>query len=132
MPNHWHLVVWPPTAGELSQFMHRLTWRHAADIRTRSNTVGDGHVYQGRYRAWIVDSPGRYLRVMQYVEANALRAGLVTRAQDWPWSSLRERAGKGIAELDVGPVPLPQTDEWLQIVNRGMSAADLEEVRGCR
>ncbi len=128
MPNHWHLVAWPASAAELSQFMHRLCWRHAAELRTRTSTVGNGHVYQGRYRASAISSSRHYFRVMRYVEANALRAGLVSRAEDWPWSSLQERLREPRLICD-GPERLPDLDRWLDEVNRPMTPEEISEAR---
>ncbi|MGE0360736.1 MAG: transposase [Vicinamibacterales bacterium] len=132
MPNHWHLVIWPPSTAAMSQFMHRLTWRHAADLRFRTDSIGDGHVYQGRYRAWQVHTPAQFVRVLRYVEGNPLRAGLVAKAEDWPWSSLRERRGAGRRELDAGPVELPAINEWLVLVNEPLSDRELQAARSRR
>jgi putative transposase len=116
MPNHWHLVLWPVTCADLSQFLHSLTASHAARFRHRSATTGLGHVYQGRYRSSIVDGDMRYVRTLRYVEANPIAADLVRRAEDWPWSSLGERLGSRSRIVD-GPVPLPDVDDWTALVN---------------
>jgi hypothetical protein len=57
-------------------------------FRQHRHSVGEGHVYQGRYKNFLVQNDRHYLTLLRYVEANALRAKLVKRAQDWPWSSL--------------------------------------------
>lgn len=128
MPNHWHLVAWPTSGGELSQFMHRLCGQHAAELRTRTSTAGNGHVYQGRYRAHVVRDRTHYFRVMRYVEANPLRAGLVTRAEEWAWSSLRERLRDPLL-ITAGPEPLPAPTVWLEEVNRPMTPDEVAETR---
>jgi putative transposase len=116
MPNHWHLVLWPATSAELSQFLHYLTALHAARFRHLSRTTGFGHVYQGRFRVSVVSADLRYAHTIRYVEANPLRAALVDRAEDWPWSSLSERLG-AVRRIVDGPVALAPTDAWLTIVN---------------
>ena len=116
MPNHWHLVMWPRLPADLSQFLHYVTTSHAARFRYLTSTTGLGHVYQGRYYSTIVDGDLRYTRTIRYIEANPLRAELVRRAEDWPWSSLAERVGVGRRIVD-GPVPLPSADVWTTIVN---------------
>lgn len=116
MPNHWHLVLWPATSAELSQFLHYLTTLHAARFRYRSRTTGLGHVYQGRFRVSVVGADLRYVHTIRYVEANPLRATLVSRAEDWPWSSLAERLGT-VRRIVDGPVALALPNEWLTIVN---------------
>lgn len=120
MPNHWHLVVWPQSQRELSRFLQRLTGMHAARVRISTETVGEGHIYQGRFRPVVVTGPDHYVRVVRYVEANPRRAGLVERAEDWPWSSLRERSGE-VTLLSQGPVALPPWDYWVREVNRPMT-----------
>jgi putative transposase len=117
MPNHWHLVLWPTVPAELSQFLHYLTSLHAVHFRQVSGSTGSGHVYQGRYRSTVVDSDVRYARTIRYVEANPLRARLVSRAEDWPWSSLAERARRQRRVVD-GPFLLPALAEWTVFVNR--------------
>ncbi|MGD9902565.1 MAG: transposase [Vicinamibacterales bacterium] len=116
MPNHWHLIVWPAVVSDLWHFMHDLTGAHAARLRIRTGTRGLGHVYQRRYYATALQSDERYLAAIRYVEANPLRARLVRRAEDWPWSSLSERLGAGDLVCD-GPVSLPAADGWLTLVN---------------
>ena len=81
MPNHWHLVVVPGQTEHVSRFLQRLTGAHAARLRRATRTVGEGHVYQGRYHALVLESALRLLRTMRYVEANPVRAGLVERAR---------------------------------------------------
>lgn len=117
MPNHWHLVVKATTVRRLSQFMHLLTGMHAVVLRTQSQSTGLGHIYQDRYRAWLVDNDVRYVRTIRYVEANPVRAGLIARAEDWAWSSLHERVS-GVRRLTDGPVRLPEAGAWTDLVNR--------------
>ena len=88
MPNHWHLLAWPREDGALGRFMQRLTVTHARRWQEHTQRVGEGHVYQGRYKSFPVQSDEHFLAVLRYVERNALRAGLVERAEDWRWGSL--------------------------------------------
>jgi putative transposase len=68
------------------------------------------------------------LSVLRYVERNALRARLVKRAEDWTWSSLRERLSGEVSELlHRGPVSLPRS--WLALVNRAQTEAELAALR---
>lgn len=120
MPNHWHFVAWPDSTTQLSRFMHDVTGAHAALLRRDTGTTGTGHIYQDRYHAFVVDSEVRYYRTLRYVEANPVRAGLVGRAEQWPWSSLHERLGETRLVAD-GPVPLPPPEEWATLVNVALS-----------
>jgi len=51
MPNHWHLMLWPRTDGEMADFMQRLTITHVRRWVEYRRVVGSGHVYQGRYKS---------------------------------------------------------------------------------
>jgi putative transposase len=88
MPNHWHLVLWPSRDGELTQFMAWLTLTHTQRWHAHHQSAGAGHLYQGRFKSFPVQADDHFLTVCRYVERNALRAGLVARAEDWRWSSL--------------------------------------------
>ena len=91
MPNHWHLVLWPRSDGELSDFAHWLTLTHTQRWHAHHHDVGCGHLYQGRYKSCPIAEDDHYLTLMRYVERNALRAGLVGCAEAWAWCSLAER-----------------------------------------
>ena len=128
MPSHWHLVLWPRKDGELSDFVHWLTLTHIHRWRAHHPNLRAGNLYQGRYRSFPIASNDHCLQVCRYVERNALRAGLVDRAQDWLWGSLAGR--RGIAEgppLSKGPLALPS--QWLRLVNRPETQEELESVR---
>ena len=94
MPNHWHLVVWPRGDGDLSRFMNWLTLTHTQRWHRHRNSVGNGHVYQGRFKSFPIETSEYLLTVCRYVERNPVRAGLVTRAEQWPWSSAASSKGK--------------------------------------
>ena len=50
MGNHWHLVLWPHSEGDLSRFMHRLTVTHVRRYFEHYHDDAGGHLYQGRFR----------------------------------------------------------------------------------
>ena len=106
MSNHWHLVLWPERDGDLGAFMQKLTITHVRNWQENRHRVGYGHLYQGRYKSFPVESHDHFYQVVRYVERNALRANLVARAEDWRWSSLWRRV-HGTAEdrwpLSPGP-----------------------------
>ena len=125
--NHWHFVLWQSAERQIETFQHLLTTTHAVRWRRRTETIGQGHVYQDRYRAFGIWGDLHYLNVVSYVEGNALRAGLVKSAADWRWSSLYERHGHGRGIVDEGPTPLP--NEWLKVVDSCLSQEVLNEIR---
>jgi putative transposase len=115
MPNHFHLVLWPKTDTELSAFMAWLTATHSKRWHASRQTAGTGHVYQGRYKAFPVSADTHFLRLCRYVERNALRAGLVARALDWPWSSLAQRAGRR-SPVVLADWPVARPPHWNELV----------------
>lgn len=123
MSNHWHLLLWPRGDEDLSAFMHWVTLTHAQRYHTSHATVGIGHLYQGRYKSFPVQSDAHYLSALRYIEANPLRAGLVTDAGQWAWSSFAVRRGRESAVLLAdGPVELPS--HWTRLVHRALGPAD--------
>src|SRR5665213_1018344 len=127
MPNHWHLIVWPTAPGELSNFMRWLTGTHAQRWHAYHGTSGTGPVYQGRYKAIPVESDLPFLRVCRYVERNPLRAGLVTKAEDWRWSSLWRRCHFCDEEMHDWPTDRPSN--WTEHVNEPQTEAELLALR---
>ena len=87
MPNHWHLVLYPQHDGDLSLFMGWITNTHTKRWHTLHNTIGTGHLYQGRYKSFLVQNDNHFLTLVRYVERNARKANLVQKAEEWRWGS---------------------------------------------
>ncbi len=85
MPNHIHFLLEPTTEGSLPKIMMRLTLAYSFYFNKKYNGVG--HVWQGRYKSSLVDKDNYFLWCALYIELNPKRARMVTRPQDWPWSS---------------------------------------------
>jgi putative transposase len=127
MPNHFHLVAWPSIERELSGFMRWMTATHSKRWHRFRATTGTGSVYQGRFKAFPVQTDSHFLTVCRYVEQNPLRARLVQRAEDWNWSSLADRCRKrDLIKLEEWPI-LPPSN-WLHLVNQ-VDATALQVVR---
>jgi putative transposase len=130
MPNHWHLVLWPRNDGELPDFLHWLTLTHTQRWHAHYHNVGAGHLYQGRYKSFPAQSDEHLWTVLRYVERNALRAGLVRRAEEWRWGTLWRRC----QPADTMPTMLsPWSEEfpstWVKEVNQPQTEAELAAVR---
>ena len=128
MPNHVHLVVRPARDDDLAKWIH---WVFTTHVRWQHAKYGStGRVWQGRFKAFVIQQDHHLLTVMRYVERNALRAGLVERAEDWQWGSLgwRRSAAPPVA-LAPSPVPLPTY--WRHLVNEPQTAAEIAEIRTC-
>ena len=139
MPNHWHLVLHPKKDGDLSKFVRWLTLTHTQRHHAKTRTIGTGHLYQGRYKSFPVQTDSYFIQLAKYVECNPLRARLVAKAEDWRWGSAWRRTKGSIDDkklLSEWPVPAPvdyesllnQTDKNLDrirlSVNRGQPLGD--------
>src|ERR1700722_14686930 len=70
MSNHWHLVLWPQKDGELTAFMRALTLTHAQRWKHAHAAVGQGRLYQGRFKSFPIEQDEHLLAVLAYVERN--------------------------------------------------------------
>ncbi len=130
MPNHWHLILYPQTNTDLAEFMSWLTSTHVRQYRTKTNTIGYGHLYQDRYKSFPTESSEYCQTLIRYVEQNPLRAKLVERAEDWRWSSLwrRERGGEKERKL-LAQLPMDLPSNYLQSVNEILKEDSLKSLR---
>jgi putative transposase len=128
MPNHFHLVARPAEDGALSRLMQWFTATHSRRWHFYRGSTGTGAVYQGRFRAFPVSTDSHYLTVCRYVERNPLRAGLVTKAEEWEWSSAADRLrSKPAVQLAIWPVTPPHG--WSELLNEPESLADVARIR---
>jgi putative transposase len=130
MSNHWHFVVWPEHDGQLTDFFRRLAQTHAMRWRVSHRTVGYGHLYQGRFKSFPVQSDEHLLSLLRYVERNPMSARLVDRSQLWRWGSLwaRVRGEEAIKDL-LSPRPVERPTNWSTRVNAPLTAHELDRVR---
>jgi putative transposase len=128
MPNHWHFVISPPTDRALSRSMRWLAGTHAQRWRLHTATVGQGAVYQGRFKDIPIQADHHFLWVCRYVERNACRASLVRRAEDWPWCSLSQRLHNPDATW-LARWPIPEPADWVEHVNRPQTDGELDAFR---
>lgn len=126
MPNHWHLILEPRADGDLSRFMARLTNTHVKQYQSKHSSVGMGHLYQGRYKSFMIEDGQYFYTVLRYVERNALKAKLCNRAEDWSWGSAALRA-KGGSKL-LSPLPITLPDTYLQELNKPLFASEEEAI----
>jgi REP element-mobilizing transposase RayT len=96
MPNHYHLVI-RTVRPNLSRAMQWLGVAYTNWFNARHGR--SGHLFQGRFKGFVVEDEGYLRRLLLYTQRNPLRAGLVERLADYPWSSYRCLAyGRGCAE----------------------------------
>lgn len=126
MPNHFHIVLMPHQAQNLSKWMQWLMTSHVRRYHRHYGT--SGHVWQGRYKSFLIQKDSHLLAVLRYVEGNPLRSGLVKSAKDWLWSSYSESIGKRPRVLiDEIPIDLPKG--WDKYVDEPITEGELEKLR---
>lgn len=126
MKNHFHLLLWPHKDGDLSRWMQWLMTSHVRRYHRHYNS--SGHVWQGRFKAFPVQSDEHYLAVLRYVERNPLRANIVERSQDWEWSSLKPTV-RSCPEGLLSDGPLVKPSQWTRLVNGVQTEAELKSLR---
>ena len=112
--------------SSLCETGHVVNWQE----HRRCVGMGMGHVYQGRYKSFPIETDEYFYQVARYVERNALRANLVESSDEWRWSSLWRRE-HGTAEdrrwLSVWPVP--RSRSWCEFVNEPQTEAEVKAIR---
>lgn len=130
MPNHFHLILKPKNDGDLSKFMYWFTMTLTLRWHAIKNTIGSGHIFQGRYKSFLVQDDEHLLTVIRYVERNPLRAKLVNDVCEWKYSSLHRRmhgSPKQKKILTKKDITLPK--DYLEFVKNPLTPAELESAR---
>ncbi|HVO29030.1 MAG TPA: transposase [Candidatus Paceibacterota bacterium] len=135
MPNHWHMALYPENDGDLSRFMQRVTLTHTQQYHARTGTQGYGHIYQGRYKSFPVQTDAYFLNLIRYIERNAARASLAERADGWKWSSAHVRVrdirgdGDAAGRSILSPWPLAMPEDYPAWLNEPVSGDEIENIR---
>ena len=90
MENHYHILIETPN-GNLSRGMRELNGAYTQGFNQRHGRVG--HLFQGRYKAIVVEKNNHLLSLCRYVVLNPVRIGLIKRPEQWKWSSYRATIG---------------------------------------
>ncbi|MBX3480358.1 MAG: transposase [Caulobacter sp.] len=102
MPNHVHFVAVPSKEEGLRQTFAMPHKRYTAMVNRRNGWTG--HLWQGRFNSSVMDE-AHLMAAVRYVSLNPVRAGLVARAEDWPWSSARAHlSGRDDGVVTVAPM----------------------------
>ena len=103
MNNHYHILVETPD-GNLCKGMRQLNGVYTQSFNRRHKRVG--HIFQGRYKAVLIEKESHLLEVCRYVVLNPVRAKAVKKPEEWKWSSYRATAG-------MEPLPHCLRREWI-------------------
>jgi len=130
MPNHWHFVVKPTDDQQVTEFFRRLTVKHTMRWHAHYKTGGTGHLYQGRFKSFPIQSDNHLLAAMRYVERNPLRANFVEKAEEWKWGTAAVRRLKTMDRTWLAPaseMTLPR--QWRSFVNKPQTETEVAALR---
>lgn len=130
LPNHWHFSVKPRQDGDVGRFFGKFTQKVTQRWHAAHHTIGSGHLFQGRFKSFLVEQDSYFLQLMKYIEANPLRAKLVKTAEDWRWSSLYVRIhDPDISQKLLAPWPTDIPKNYLKDINQPLPKQHLETIR---
>ena len=135
MTNHTHLLMTPEEPDSISrliQSLGRYYVRYVNDTHGRTGTL-----WEGRYKSTLIDSDRYFLTVSRYIEMNPVRAQMVRRPEDYPWSSYHRNAlGKKIKlitphalYLTLGRTGDERQAAYRSLFEHGLPEGELKEIR---
>jgi putative transposase len=124
MPNHFHFVLMPINSEDLSHWMQWLMTSHVRRYHCHYGT--SGHVWQGRFKSFLVQEDNHLLTVLRYVEGNPVRSNIVSSAMDWPWSSFRKRL-QNVKDSLLSDPPLVLPPDWQNFVDEPLTPMEIEK-----
>ena len=126
MPNHVHLILVPSSAGGLRAALGEAHRRYTRRINFREGWRG--YLWQGRFASVAMDE-AHLMAAARYVELNPVRARLVDRAEDWPWSSARAHLeGRDDGLASAAPL-LERESDWRALLDRGLGEDEHKALR---
>ena len=132
MGTHWHLMLRPLVDGEMGRFCKWICGTHTMRHNAHYHMTGKGHLYQGRFKSFPIQDDEHFFVGCRYVERNARRAELVSRAEDWRWSSLWRWLQNPEPEPKLlSPWPIPRLPNWVDRVNEPLTDGELKAIRNC-
>jgi putative transposase len=128
MPNHFHFLVRADHSANLSKWVHSLGTRYALLFHHKHETTG--HVYQGRFKSFMIENEDHLNRVTRYVERNPVQAGLVPSSYDWKWSSNYERT-RNRRFLLCDEEFRTERSNWTAYVDTPLAESDIFRIQNC-
>jgi putative transposase len=134
MENHVHLLVVPPAEGVLGRALQSLGRRYVRYFNDRHERAGT--IWEGRYKATIVDSERYLLECMRYIDLNPVRAGLVDEPAAFRWSSYAHHAGIADSPMltdhplfwALGNTPFARQAAYRELCAEGMAATASQRI----
>lgn len=134
MPNHFHLLATPSDETGLARMMQWVGRYYVPYFNRKYERVGT--LWQGRFKASLIDSEQYFMTCSRYIELNPVRAGMVARPEDYPWSSYAHHIGITHDPLIVdhnlywalGNTPFDREAAYKDLVDQALSVAEVDEV----
>ena len=140
MTNHVHLLVTPMYADSIGKTLQSVGRKYVQYFNFTYKRSGT--LWEGRYRATVVDTENYLLKLMHYIDMNPVRASMVAHPREYPWSSYAHYA-TGDSGLNavwlhpheqydaLGVIPTERQAAYRQMFRETISAADLNAIRDC-
>ena len=126
MPNHVHIIITPSDEDGLRRTFAETHRRYTGYINARMRVTG--HLWQGRFGSAVMDEE-HLANAVRYVSLNPVRARLVERAKDWPWSSVNAHlSGRDDELVTVAPV-LERYGDFAAFLDQEENAAAFKRLR---
>jgi putative transposase len=126
MPNHVHLILTPRRAEDLARTVGEAHRRYTNFINARGRWTG--HLFQSRFSSVVLDDL-HLVRAARYVSLNPVRARLVTRAEEWRWSSVQAHlAGVDTGHVTVRPL-LDRVPYFIELLQAAHEQEDFDDLR---
>lgn len=134
MPDHLHLLVSPTDDTGLGKMMQWVGRHYVPYFNNKYDRSGT--LWQGRFRATVIESEPYFLACSRYIESNPVRAGLVQEAVDYPWSSFSHHAGVKPDPLitdhplfwALGNTPFDREVAYKELMNQGLASREIEAI----
>ena len=135
MTNHVHLLVTPASAGDVSRMMQAVGRRYVGSFNARYRRTGT--LWEGRFKAALVDSERYLMACYRYIELNPVRAGMTTDPADYRWSSHSHNASgrenplitPHQEYLRLGPTPAARQAAYRTLICEHLDEQQLAELR---
>ncbi|HEU6456760.1 MAG TPA: transposase [Roseateles sp.] len=130
MDNHLHLLLTPQDPDALSRMMQSLGRRYVGWFNARHHRSGT--LWEGRFRAGLIEGERHLLACMRYIELNPVRAGCCSEPAQWPWSSAAHHLGLVRSPVvtehemywSLGNTPFEREHAYREFIAQGVAAAE--------
>lgn len=135
MDNHVHLLATPPEPGAIARLMQKLGRQYVAQFNTRHQRTDT--LWEGRYKACLVDDGAHLMRCVRYIDLNPVRARLTDDPTRYPWSSCAALCGKRqdplltlhATQRALGPTAKDRADAYRVLLSEALNDEDLAAIR---